>query len=256
MIFPWFEISGPGWRSFWSIDYDTVYSVLFGICWEAQGLLISPGSVLSSIRASCVSLEIVTGTLETRARVSPSISNPLFCFPLFSTFSLCTLPVCVILGISEALRVVAASLKIPRVVLFTANLFIQKFHGKTFLKREPLFTERLPWARPCAQNFAFIISWELPPGEERKKEREREKDVPTLQWKKLKLGEVESAARRPSAREGPRCSGAQLEACAPRPVLPVVWPQVHFESESSRCVAGRPRLFLAAETCLGYEGFF
>lgn len=36
----------------------------------------------------------------------PSISNTLFCFPLFSTFSLCTLPLCVILGIFEALRIV------------------------------------------------------------------------------------------------------------------------------------------------------
>lgn len=195
MIFPWFEISGPAWRSFWSIDHDTVYSVLFGICWEAQGLLIFPCSVISSIRASCVSLASVTGTLEKRARVSPQFLIHCFVF-------LCSLPLasvlCLFVSFLGYLKLSGLlSLNIPRMVLFTANLFIQKFHGKTFLKREPLFTECLPWARPCAQNFAFIISWELPHGEERKKE-EREKDVPTLQLKQLKLGEVKSAARRPS----------------------------------------------------------
>lgn len=157
------------------------------------------------------------------------MSNILFYFPLFSTFSLCTCLHVSFLGYLKLSGLLLSLLNNPCIVgtqcLFTVNLFIQKFHEKTFLKREPLFTEYLLWARHCAQNFDSLSLWSY-------LMVKKKKDFPILQLKKLKLREVKSACPRSVwERQAVQRFIPDLKACAPHPFLPFFLLQVHFVRE-------------------------
>lgn len=124
-------------------------------------LLIFSWSVICSIMAYCVSLGSMTRTLEKRARVPPP-KFLIYCFIFLYSVPLASV-LCLhisFLGYLKLSGLLLPLLNNPCIVgtqcLFTVNLFMKKFHEKTFMKREPLFTY-LSWARHCAQNFTFII---------------------------------------------------------------------------------------------------